>query len=138
MIIKIRIYMAYTKLIYHIVLRTSQGTAPIADTYERDLYMYIFGFCKKHQCLLYRIGGMSDHIHLLVATNNFMTTNRDRFPKFTSWEQGYCALTYSEADKDRVVQYIMNQKEHHRRVSARDELIALLQECGVEYDERYV
>ena len=47
-------------------------------------------------------------------------------------------MTYSEADKDRVVQYIMNQKEHHRRVSARDELIALLQECGVEYDERYV
>ena len=155
MIIKIRIYMAYTKLIYHIVLRTSQGTAPIADTYERDLYMYIFGFCKKHQCLLYRIGGMPDHIHLLVslhptiavssfvhdlkiATNNFMTTNRDRFPKFSNWEQGYCALTYSEADKDRVVQYIMNQKEHHRRVSARDELIALLQECGVEYDERYV
>ena len=147
--------MAYTKLIYHIVLRTHQGTAPITEAHERDLYMYIFGFCKNHQCLLYRIGGMPDHIHMLVglhptialasfvhdlkiATNSFMSANRDRFPKFVKWEQGYCALTYAEADKERVIQYIVNQKEHHRILSARDELIALLQECGVEYDERYI
>jgi REP element-mobilizing transposase RayT len=147
--------MAYTKLIYHIVLRTRQGTAPITEAHERDLYMYIFGFCKNHQCLLYRIGGMPDHIHMLVglhptiavasfvhdlkiATNSFMSANRDRFPGFVKWEQGYCALTYAEADKERVIQYIVNQKEHHRILSARDELIALLQECGVEYDERYI
>ncbi|MBP3726975.1 MAG: IS200/IS605 family transposase [Bacteroidaceae bacterium] len=147
--------MAYTKLIYHIVLRTYQGTAPIAEEHERDLYMYIFGFCKNHQCVLYRINGMPDHIHLLVslhptiavasfvhdlkiATNNFMSANRDRFPAFVKWEQGYCALTYSEADKERIMQYIINQKEHHRKLSVRDELIALLQECGVEYDERYI
>lgn len=147
--------MAYTKLIYHIVLRIRHGTAPIVEAYERNLFMYIFGFCKNHQCVLYRINGMPDHVHLLVglhptiavssfvhdqkiATNNFMRANRDNFPDFASWEQGYCALTYSEADKNRVVEYIINQKEHHRRVSARDELIALLQECGVEYDERYI
>ena len=147
--------MAYTKLIYHIVLRTHQGTAPIAEEHERDLYMYIFGFCKNHQCVLYRINGMPDHIHLLVslhptiavasfvhdlkiATNNFMSANRDRFPAFVKWEQGYCALTYSETDKERIMQYIINQKEHHRKLSVRDELIALLQECGVEYDERYI
>ena len=70
--------------------------------------------------------------------SNFMTANRDRFPQFVKWEQGYCALTYSEADKERVIQYIINQKEHHRKLSARDELIALLKECGVEYDERYI
>ena len=147
--------MAYTKLIYHIVLRTYQGTDSIAEEHERDLYMYIFGFCKNHQCVLYRINGMPDHIHLLVslhpsiavasfvhdlkiATNNFMSANRDRFPAFVKWEQGYCALTYSETDKERIMQYIINQKEHHRKLSVRDELIALLQKCGVEYDERYI
>ena len=113
--------MAYTKLIYHIVLRTRHGTAPIVEAYERNLFMYIFGFCKNHQCVLYRINGMPDHVHLLVglhptiavssfvhdlkiATNNFMRGNRDNFPDFASWEQGYCALTYTEADKNRVVQ----------------------------------
>ena len=147
--------MAYTKLIYHIVLRTYQGTRPIAEAHERDLYMYIYGFCKNHQCQLYRINGMPDHIHLLVnlhpsiavasfvhdlkiATHNFMTANRDKYPLFEKWEQGYCALTYSEAEKERVIQYIIHQKEHHRSVSARDELMALLHECGVEYNEKYI
>ncbi len=147
--------MAYTKLIYHIIMRTHQGTNPINEAYERDLYMFIYGFCKNHQCVLYRINGMPDHIHMLVglhptiavasfvhdlkiATNNFMTANHDLFPNFVKWKQGYCALSYSEADKERVMQYIINQKEHHRKLSVREEIISLLQECGVEFDKRYI
>ncbi len=147
--------MAYTKLIYHIILRTHQGAASIEESHERDLYMYIYGFCKNHQCVLYRINGMPDHIHMLIglhptiavasfvhdlkiATNNHMAAHREKFPLFVKWERGYCALTYSEADKERVIQYIISQKEHHRKLSVREELITLLQECGVEYDERYI
>ena len=147
--------MAYTKLIYHIVLRTYQGTAPIVEAYERDLYMFIYGFSKNHNCVLYRINGTPDHVHLLVglhpsiaiatfvhdlkiATNNFLTANREKFPSFVKWAEGYCALTYSEHDKPRVMQYIIDQKEHHRKISARDELIALLNEMEVDFDERYI
>ena len=147
--------MAYTKLIYHIILRTYQGTAPIVEANERDLYMYVYGFCKSHNCVLYRINGMPDHIHLLVglhptiavatfvhdlkiATNNFLTSNRDKFPSFVKWAEGYCALTYSKNDKSRVMQYIIEQKQHHSKISARDELIALLNEMGVEFDEKYI
>ena len=147
--------MAYTKLIYHIILRTYQGTAPIVEANERDLYMYVYGFCKNHNCVLYRINGMPDHIHLLVglhptiavatfvhdlkiATNNFLTSNRDKFPSFVKWAEGYCALTYSKNDKSRVMQYIIEQKQHHSKISARDELIALLNEMGVEFDEKYI
>ena len=147
--------MAYTKLIYHIIMRTHQGTNTINEAYERDLYMFIYGFCKNHQCVLYRTNGMPDHIHMLVglhptiavasfvhdikiATNNFMSVNRDIFPNFIKWEQGYCALSYSEADKERVMQYIINQRDHHRKLSVREELISLLQECGVEFDKRYI
>ena len=147
--------MAYTKLIYHIVLRTHHSTAIIVEAYERDLYMYIYGFCKKHQCVLYRINGMPDHVHLLVglhptiavasfvhdlklATNTYMTTNREKFPQFVRWSDGYCALTYSEREKETVIQYIINQKEHHRKTSVREELLELLREAGVDFDERYI
>ena len=147
--------MAYTKLIYHIVLRTHHSTATIVEAYERDLYMYIYGFCKKHQCVLYRINGMPDHVHLLVglhptiavasfvhdlklATNTHMTTNREKFPQFVRWSDGYCALTYSEREKETVIQYIIDQKEHHRKTSVREELLELLREAGVDFDERYI
>lgn len=149
------VFMAYTKLIYHIVLRTYQGTAPIVEEYEKDLYMYIYGFCKKRQCVLLRINGMPDHIHLLIslppsiaiatfvhdlkiATNNFLTINRSKFPSFVKWSEGYCALTYSKNETTRVIQYIINQKVHHSKTSVRDELIELLNEMGVEFDERFI
>ena len=150
-------HMSYTKLIYHVILRSHQGTAPIIETHERELYAYILGFCKQHNCKLYRINGMPDHIHLLVsihpsisvssfvhdlklATHRMMSATPDRFPGFRGWENGYCALTYSETEKETVRQYIIRQKEHHNahHVSARDELKALLRECGVEFDERYI
>ena len=147
--------MAYTKLIYHIVLRTHQGTAPIAEAHERDLYYFIYGFCNRHQCKLYRINGMPDHIHLLVGlhptiavdsfvhdlkivTNNYMSTNRDHFPDFVKWERGYCALSYSEADKGRIVNYIKRQKEHHHQTSSNDELRRLLDENKIKYEEQYL
>ncbi|MBR6197986.1 MAG: IS200/IS605 family transposase [Bacteroidaceae bacterium] len=147
--------MAYTKLIYHIVFRPQNNAPAIAEAHERDLYMYIYGFCKNHQCVLYRIGGMPDHIHMLVgmhpsiaiasfvhdlkiATGNFMRSHHDMFPLFNGWERSYGAFTYAEADKDRVIEYIKNQKEHHKHISARDEMIAFLKEYGIEYDEKYI
>lgn len=147
--------MAYTKLIYHIILRTYQGTSPIVEAYERDLYRYILGFCKNRQCVLYRINGMPDHIHMLVslhptiavasfvhdlkiATHNFMKARKDCFPDFVKWECGYCALTYAESEKQRVINYIINQKKHHRVVTVRDELITQLRDSGVEFDESFI
>ena len=147
--------MAYTNLLYHIVFRPSGSKPVITEAYERNLYMFIYGFCKNHQCVLYRINGMPDHIHMLVglhptipvasfvhdlkiATGNFMRANRDKFPSFDSWERSYGAFTYSNSDKERVIQYIINQKEHHHHISFREEYINILQEFGIEYDERYI
>jgi len=67
-----------------------------------------------------------------------MHSRRDLFPMFDKWESSYGAFTYSEADKERVIEYIKNQKEHHRHVSTRDELLAILKEFGIDYDERYI
>ena len=147
--------MAYTKLIYHIVFRPHNNKPAITEAHERELYGYILGFCKNHQCVLYRIGGMPDHIHLCIglhptiavasfvhdlkiATSNFMRANHEKFPLFNGWERSYGAFTYSEADKDRIVNYIKNQKEHHRHLTTREELTNIFRELGVEYDERYV
>ncbi|MDR2682289.1 MAG: transposase, partial [Dysgonamonadaceae bacterium] len=118
------------------------------------LYKYIWGIVKKRQCVLYRINGTENHIHLLcdlhpsVALSDYIKEIKTAsnkwikasgcFPRFISWAEGYCALSYSYRDKERIVNYIKNQKEHHQKISFEDEYRALLQEFGIAFDERYV
>ena len=146
--------MAYTNLLYHIVFRPKNSAQVIVVDKEEMLYRYIWGFVENKKGVLYRIGGMPDHVHMLVqlpatiavadfvrdlktATNVYLKENRDSFPKFDGWSRSYCALTYSQNEKDTIINYIKNQKEHHKRVSFRDELLGLLRESGVEVDMKY-
>jgi hypothetical protein len=57
---------------------------------------------------------------------------------FSGWQDGYAAFTYSFKEKDRLIEYIKNQEEHHKTVSFKDELIALLKEHGIQFDEKYL
>ena len=146
--------MAYTNLLYHIVFRLKNSAQVIVVDKEEMLYRYIWGFVENKKGVLYRIGGMPDHIHLLVqlpatiavadfvrdlktATNVYLKENKDSFPKFDGWAKYYCALSYSTREKDMVVNYIKSQKEHHKRVSFREEFLVLLKESGVEVDMKY-
>ena len=144
--------MSYTHLLYHIVFRPKNNAPVIKIEHEEHLYRYIWGFIKQKNCVLYRIGGMPDHIHMFVqlpptyavsdfmrdiktATNMYMKSNTDLFPRFNGWAKAYCALSYSWLEKDKIINYIKNQKEHHKRVSFRDELLTLLREFGVEVNK---
>jgi REP element-mobilizing transposase RayT len=145
--------MAYTKLIYHIVLRTQYGVPAIVEAYERDLYMYIYGFCKNHQSVLYRINGMPDHVHILVdigskisltdfvkqlkQESSYLIKRDGRFLSWNGWADGYGAFTYSISEIPTVVEYIANQKTHHKKVSFIDEYRQWLIEMGVSPDEPY-
>ena len=60
------------------------------------------------------------------------------FPTFTHWQDGYSAFTQSQNDKDRLIEYIKGQEEHHRKESFRDELRRLLKDAGIEFDEKYL
>lgn len=147
--------MAYTNLIYHIVFRPKNSESVIPIDHEELLYRYIWGYVTNKKGTLFRIGGMPDHVHMLVAlppsiaisdfihdlklaTNMFLVEHKEEFPKFKGWAKSYCALTYSKKEKDMVVNYIKNQKEHHKKVSFRDELVSLMIEMGVEGDLKYL
>ncbi len=146
--------MSYTRLLYHIVFRPKDSVPAIAVEHEECLYRYVWGFVKSKGCVLYRIGGMPDHIHMLVqmppslavadfmrdlktSSSIFMRDEHDKFPLFCGWGKSYCALTCSASAKDRVVEYIKGQKEHHKKTGFREELLSLLEESGVDVDIRY-
>jgi putative transposase len=60
------------------------------------------------------------------------------FKNFTSWQDGYGAFTYSMKEKDKLIEYVKNQEEHHKTISFRDEFIDLLKDHEIEFDEKYL
>ena len=72
-----------------------------------------------------------------LASSDHIKTHQ-LFPKFNGWQVGYGAFTYSFKDKDKLIEYVKNQEEHHATKSYIEELIELLKEHGIEYDERYL
>ena len=146
--------MSYTQLLYHIVFRTKGNKKTINEQNEKELYAYIFGYIKNKKSILYRINGTENHIHLLIdlhptlslsgfmrdlkeASSKWLKQNSN-FPMFEFWAEGYGAFTYSIKEKDTIINYIKNQKEHHKNKSFRDEYVEFLIKFDVNFDQTYV
>ncbi|MEW6060393.1 MAG: transposase [Bacteroidota bacterium] len=144
----------YTQILYQIVFGTKHHQKTLAADKRDELFRYIAGILKNKKCHLYRINGVEDHLHIVthlhpsvaladlvkdikLASSEFIKTN-NLFPRFGGWQDGYGAFTYSIEAKDRLIEYVKNQQEHHRVKTYREEVIELLKEHGVEYDERYL
>ena len=145
---------SYRQILYHIVFCTYDRRATLPPEHHEELYKYIWGIIRNRNGVLYRINGIENHIHILfdlhpsvaladfikeikTASNAWMKSS-GKFPKFSSWAAGYCALTYAYRDKDMIVNYIKKQKEHHKKVTFEDEYRTLLAEHGIEWDEKYL
>jgi REP element-mobilizing transposase RayT len=144
--------MSYVKLLYHIVIRTKANRPTLSLEHSDELYRYIWGFIKKKKCVLHRVNGTEDHVHLLISLNptialsdfmrelkaatSQMLKNTVGFEYFEAWSSGYAALTYSVQDKESIVKYIKSQREHHKKQTFREEFINFIREMGLEFDER--
>ncbi|MBR3102182.1 MAG: IS200/IS605 family transposase [Muribaculaceae bacterium] len=146
--------MSYTNLIYHIVFRTYRSMKSIDETHEKELYAYILGFVNNQGGKLYRVGGMPDHIHLLVgippmiavsefvrklkfATSKWMK-NSPSFPLFTGWGQSFAAFTFKKEDIPVVKHYIANQKEHHKQTTFAEEYKQFILDNGGSIDDFFL
>ena len=141
-----------TSLLLHIVFSTKHRVPIITPEIEPDLFAYIGGILKNNSSPLLAAGGTDDHIHLLVSQSKnialslllqnvkkdssiWMKTQNEIFRAF-HWQDA--AFSVSKSEVPRVKSYIANQKEHHRKQTFQEELIQLLEEYGIEYDERYL
>ena len=144
----------FTQILYHIVFSTKDRRRVFDAERRPELFRYTWGILENKKCHLYRINGVADHIHILtslhptlalsdlvhdlkLATSDWIK-DKQIFPNFDFWQEGYGAFTVSWNDRDSVIEYIKSQPEHHKQVSFRDEYVVLLQKFGVEYEERYL
>ena len=147
--------MSKVNSLHHIVLTTHSRAMAITPGHSGELYKYICGIAKSYNCNVLQIGGIEDHIHILAdihqdmalsvllreikrASSVWISQNRKKFPKFTFWGEGYYAFSVSYTHKTPVMEYIMNQVEHHKRISPRDEIIRFLDRNGMEYNPEYI
>lgn len=71
-----------------------------------------------------------------VSTSIWMKSS-NFFPVFNGWAVGYGSFTCSYSDLDRLIEYIKNQQEHHKKISFEEEYMKLLRECGISPDEKF-
>lgn len=122
----------------------------IGEDWKAELHAYLGGVVKAMEASPLAIGGVADHVHLLVrlrATKGIAETVREvkkassvwaaqKYHRFR-WQDGYSAFSQAASDVPRLVAYIATQQEHHHVKSSSEELRELLEEHGVEYDPRY-
>jgi putative transposase len=143
-----------TNLLYHIVFSTKERVPLIHDDLQVPLYEYIGGILRGQRGILLEIGGMPDHVHLLVKlkadlavaaavrlvksnSSGWIHESQKGHERF-EWQTGYFAVSVSESRVAEVRRYIQMQKEHHARISFRDELVKLLEKHRIGFDEKYL
>lgn len=138
----------------HIVFSTKYRKHLIYPPYEEELHAYLGGTCKKLDCPVLKVGGYTNHVHILCMlskkialmklleeikshSSQWMKTKDESLINF-SWQNGYGAFSVSPSETERVIKYIANQHEHHDRQTYEKEYLSFLNAHEIEYDEKYV
>ena len=144
----------YTQILYQIVFSTKNAENTMDLSKAENLYRYIWGVLKNKNCTLYRVNGTENHIHIVThihpsvsisdlvkdikVSSSKWVKEQNLFPYFKSWQEGYGAFTYHINQKEILVNYVKNQREHHHKKTFKEEYIELLKEHGIEFDEKYL
>ena len=146
--------MPYTSIHIHIVFSTNHRESSIHESFEGRLHAYLGGIIRNLGAVPLEINGIEDHVHILTGapprvsvseligktkSNSSRWINEERLtPRKFRWQTEYGAFSVSRSNVDAVREYIRGQKEHHRRITFREELMTLLRRHEVEFDPRFV
>jgi putative transposase len=143
----------FYKLHYHIIFGTRVKRAILNADIRPRLWSYMAGTVAGLGGVPRKIGGWTDHVHLLVdlkPSQNISDVVREVKKASTpwlrdagemanfSWQDGYSVFTVGHRELDVIHRYVDHQEEHHRIKSYQEELAELLVEAGVEFDPKYL
>lgn len=144
----------WSQVLLHIVFSTKLREPLITPDIEPRLYPFTGGIVRSLDGSLYTIGGIPDHIHMLVRWNtkdpiaSFVGQVKSRssfwvnetFPgsPHFKWQGGYGVFSVSPSNKEQVEHYILNQKEPHRSRDFKSEFVQMLNAHEIDYDPKYL
>jgi putative transposase len=130
----------------HCIFSTKNREPMIPKEIQSRLWAYMEGICRNIGVKTFAIGGMEEHVHLLIGlsptlalatamqrikANSSRYMNEHGGPRF-QWQENYSAFSVSISHMDATIAYIQNQEKHHRRCSFADELATILKKHGME------
>ena len=138
----------------HIVFHIKYHSMEIRNEDLGQVFAYIGGIIREIGGIAVEVGGIGNHIHILTSlpktislsdfvkrikaySSKWIKTLDEQYYEGFCWQAGYGAFSVSYNALDNVVRYIRNQAAHHHRTDWRDEYKRLLDEAGIEYDERW-
>jgi putative transposase len=144
----------YSQVYIQIVFAVKGRENLISKNNREELQKYITGIIQNREQKLLSIFCMPDHTHILVGikpsiaisdlvrdiktgSSHFINEQKWVKGKF-NWQEAFGAFSYSRSQIDDVVKYILNQEEHHNRISFKNEYISFLKKFEIDYDEKYL
>jgi putative transposase len=144
----------YSQIYIQIVFAIKGRQNLITNANREELHKYISGIVTSRDQKLLAIFAMPDHIHILIGlkpnisisdlvrdikagSSKFINDNKWINGKF-NWQEGFGAFSYSKSSIDNVIKYIMNQEEHHKKITFKEEYINFLEKFEIEYNEKYL
>jgi putative transposase len=144
----------YTQIHLQFVFAVENRQSLIQLEWKGELYKYITGIIHNNKHKLLAINGMPDHIHIFIGYNpnqlipdllknikgySSKWINEKKLIRYRfEWQSGYGAFSYSHSQIGNVINYIMNQENHHKRISFQEEYLDFLKLFNVQYDEKYI
>ena len=144
----------YTQINIHLVFAVLGRENIIKSDFSSRLFEYLSGILKNHNNYPLAINGHGDHIHLffelnpnnslsditrILKSNSSKWINENRFlPGKFNWQEGYGGFSYSKSQRDIVIKYVLNQEEHHKKKSFKEEYLDLLQKFEIKFDGHYL
>jgi len=143
----------YTQIIYQIVFATKGRQKTLSAENRQRLFAYMATVIRNKKCLPYCINGVEDHLHIVcdlhpsvalaslvkdikLSSTIFIKENK-LFKKFNGWQSGYGAFTYTIEEKPRLIRYVENQENHHKKKKSIGEQRDFLMAHEVEFYEKY-
>lgn len=142
----------YISLHVHVIFSTKERLPLILKDWRDRLHSYLGGIVKGLDGVPLAIGGIEDHVHLLIGlkskhrldyflrdlkADSSSWVHKELNKKF-QWQKGYAAFSVSPLGIEGVKKYTLNQEKHHKKKSFKEELVELLDASGIEYNEKYL
>jgi len=144
----------YTQINIHAIFSVKGRENILPKKYNEELFRYISGILNNNKQYSLAVNGYRDHVHLffeihpticlsdiirIVKANSSKWVNENRWIKGKfAWQEGYGAFSHSRTQRNDVIKYIINQEEHHRKRTFKEEYLDLLDKFKIDFDENYV